>query len=158
MIYFKKVELLQYSYDQIEHGLRKVSAKRTSSLDMISPVSDIGSDKYFLGRENEGVLTFTRIRTSFERALPRAIIKLTPGHSYYEVRFSLLSSIVFLFVGVLTSLSLIIGVMNGGNIEGILALGIVCILYALLIMLELKLVKSKVARAVAQYTASSIAF
>jgi hypothetical protein len=155
MVYFKKVELSQYSYDQIENGLRKVSLKRTSSLDIVSPVSDIGSDKYFLGREHGNSLTFTRIRTSFERFLPRAIIKLTPDSSFYELRLSLISTIAFAFFGVILPVfAILVGLSRNGPIEGTSFFIVVTIVYILLIMLELRLVRLKVNKALTQYAAS----
>jgi hypothetical protein len=147
MIYFKKLSFQKDSDKQtFERALRKFAIKRHTSLDLQSSSTDVGTDKSFLGLEGKKGLKFTRIRTSFERWLPKLIISLPKdaGLNYYRVRLTILSTLVLVMLTllfILALVSLIWGKMIIGNF------GIISIIYGgylSLVLLELSLTKGRV--------------
>ncbi|MDT3405022.1 hypothetical protein [Mucilaginibacter terrae] len=109
MLYFKKIYLPNCTPQQLEAAMRKVALKRTSPLDFASAVSDIGTDKYFIGYQGKTDLTFTRIKASPEKLLPKLIIKLPAdgAECYYQIRFAIVSMMVFFMF----TLPLLLGVV-----------------------------------------------
>ncbi len=150
MLYFKKIVISEYTYNQVEASLRKVSLKRNSSLDMVSPYSDIGTDKYFLGHESKNDLTFTRIKTSFEKVLPKLILKLPYNIEtcYYQIRFSIISMVVFCALSTLWLLNFFVMIIGQTTLENFLVLSIFYLIYLSLLFLELRLNISKVNKAI----------
>ena len=144
MIYFIKTYFQNDEEKQrAESSLRKSALRRHTSLDLQSSVW-IGTDKLFLGLEGSKEIKFTRIRTSFEKILPKLIINLPKDRVYYQIRFSLLSTVVFLlmsFALVLTISSLIAGRIK---VEKLLTFGIFCSFYLLLLLIELRLTKARI--------------
>jgi hypothetical protein len=150
MIYFKTVTVEDCSRNQLETALRKVSLKRTSSLDMVGSSTNIGTDKFFLGYEGKNSLTFTRIRASIERFLPKLIIKLsaTNESSYYQIRFNILSIAVFFGVLINWFIALISLLAEPTKAEGFLIITIFVGIYFSLIFLEIKLTEARVNNAI----------
>ncbi|RZJ48050.1 MAG: hypothetical protein EOO44_21635 [Flavobacterium sp.] len=155
MIYFQTFTLEKgVDKQQFEKAIRKFSSKRTDFLDFKSSTSDFGLSKYFLGYEGKNNLQFTRIRTSFERVLPKLIFNLPKSDecNYYEVRLSftatvLLCLLVFLFI--VCTFSAFSKNQNYGVIPTILA---VLSLYSLLIFFEIKFTKSRIKKAINNLT------
>jgi len=89
----------------LEKAMRKYASKRSSPLDFLSAQTDFKTEKKFLGYEGKGTLQFTRLRSSFEKFLPKLIVQIpkTNEKNYYQIRLSWSSTIpigfmVFLFV------------------------------------------------------------
>ena len=100
MLYFNKVILAEIDGTKVEAAILKFAAKRHASLDLQSSATKIGTEKLFLGLENEKSIQVTRLRSTFERFLPKLIIRFdkAKGFSEYRIRFSLLSNIVIAFI------------------------------------------------------------
>lgn len=149
MIYFKKVQIDNCSHDMLEVALRKVSVKRTSPLDIVSTSTDIGTDKLFLGHEGKNTLTFTRLRASFERILPKLIIRLSPNQNdcSYDIRFSILSTCVFVLIAVSWAINLILLMFGQNSIENFLPYTFFVGIYFSLVFLELRLTTGRVNKA-----------
>ena len=101
MIYFKKVNLNGADRQRIETAIRQFAVKRNTSLDFQSSATCIRQEKYFLGLESESNLTLTRIRTPFERLLPKLIFQFSKeDFNKYKVRFSFVSIFVAFLLSV----------------------------------------------------------
>ena len=151
MLYFKTIEITGYDANHIEKGLRRASLKRTSSLDMVSSVSDIGTDKLFIGYEDKKGLTFTRIKSSLEKFLPKLIIRLFKEEPCaYKIRFA--APAALFFVGVICFFLLFIYAFFAGNIsgEGLFYFTVFAVAYFLLIKFEIRLTTSRVDKALAR--------
>jgi len=153
MMYFTKTYFNSDSEgQQMEVALRKFASKRHTSLDFQSSSTDIGTEKRFLGYEGKKDLKFTRLRTSFEKYLPKMIISLPKdtNQNYYKIRLSFLTTVVlgiFSACFVLTVALIIVGKITLGGFFAILMLYVV---YLLLIYLELKLTNSRIEGVVGQ--------
>lgn len=138
---------------EIEAALRKFASKRHTSLDFKSSSTDVGTEKCFLGLEGKKDLKFTRLRTSFERVLPKLIISFPKNNdqNYYKIRLSFLATIVFgLFsVGVLLNLAFLIA--GRTSIDNFLTVLIIFSVNLFLIFLELKLTKSRIKKVLRKY-------
>ena len=149
MPYFKKVQIENYTRSEAEAALRKVSLKRTSPLDFSSAITDIGSDKLFLGYIGKSALTFTRLRTSVEKFLPKLVIKLPlDGEDcYYQLRLSVVSATVFILFtfGFLIAFA---GILSGNTeIGGLLSAAIFLGLYFALLAFEINIVSNRIKKA-----------
>jgi len=148
-----------YSQSQLETALRKAALKSKSSLDNVGSSTDAGTKYAFLGYEGKSGLTFTRIKYFIEKYLPKLIIRLAPGtnEASYQIRFSLLSSIVIAGLALLTLLMLLALVAHPENITNALPLIVLIAIYTGLILLEIKLTTKKVSKVLKQYTESDLA-
>ncbi|MET4014008.1 hypothetical protein ABIB62_003861 [Mucilaginibacter sp. UYP25] len=150
MIYLKTITLTETEKLVIEQALRKCSLKRTHALDLVSTVSDIGSNKIFLGYDSKKEVQFSRLRTSFEKFLPRMIVIIPKNGTdiEYKIRYSLLSTgvIVFWALGfiVVTATALV----NKYNYEGIMVPAVFFAGFMLLTMLELKIISKRIQKAI----------
>jgi len=158
MLYFKKIVITDHTYNQVEASLRKVSSKRNSSLDMVSPYSDIGTDKYFLGREGKTALTFTRIKTSFEKVLPKLILELPYNTEvcYCQIRLSVISMVIFCSLSLLWALNFFVMVIGQTTFENFLVLSFFYLIYLGLLFLEIRLSTSKFYKAIKTNNPASV--
>jgi hypothetical protein len=153
MFYFKKIFITDCTTKQLENALRKAASKKSRPLDFDISSMDIGTDKYFFGYENKNGLTFTRIRTSFERLIPKIIIKLSPDPSecYYEIRFGVFTAIWVLFYGFFL-LMLLVNLIRGEiNIEALPPIFIILLIISSAYYLEFRLTTSRVKKAIRKY-------
>jgi hypothetical protein len=150
MFYFKKEILQSVNAESIEIALRKFTAKRNTSLDMQSSSTSMGTDKLFLGLENENSIQITRIRSSLEKFLPKLIIKFdkVAGFNQYKVRYSLLSNVVFAFTVAAIILNSIYSISNGELESGLTTAFIFICLFLLLSAIEFRLTKLKLKSAI----------
>lgn len=156
MIYFKKVYLDEREKGTLETALRCYSLKRASRLDLQSSVSDAGQDKFFLGHIGKEDLTFTRIRTSFDRYLPKIIFSLpnSPKELYCRFRLSLFSTVVvsMLCLGIIMSIGY--ALIGDNDIWGVAELCFILGIYVLFGALELNITQTKIKRAMSAHLLS----
>lgn len=152
MVYFKKVYITDLSKAEVELLLRKASVRRDSSLDLASATTDIGTNKLFLGRIGKSALTFTRLRTSFEKFLPKLIIRLPldTAECYYQLRFSLSSTFFFVFYAIAFLGTVTSFLLGDVLIDGLLSIVFTGSIYALVILLEINLTSKRLNKALSQ--------
>jgi hypothetical protein len=151
MIYFRKVFFdLPVTHQQVERGLRKVAAKRLTSLDFKSSTSDFKSDKYFLGLEGRKDIKFTRVRTSLERLVPKIIISLSKNtdQNYYRLRLTWGWAFFFMLLALVLLLTIYGAIAGSVNTDGLFATFGFCIVYIGLVFWEMERTNSKVNKAV----------
>ncbi len=147
MLYIKRIYFTdQFEKQNLEKCLRSRSLRRNKSLDILFETSNIGSDKYFFGNENDKNLKFTRIKTSFETILPKIIISFPKDNSitYYKLRPSFFTVLIFLFLSILVVSSFLAVVVKSGSIDDFFISLLLLVAYILLILLELKLTGKKI--------------
>lgn len=149
MIYFSKNTIENFSSESTENAIRKFSAKRNTSLDLKSSSSYTNEDKYFLGLESNNDLKITRIRTNFEAFFPKIIVSFPKVHQFemYKIRFSFLSSVVF--IGLLYALlqSIYILIVDKEFENDVIPLIISFTVFIVLTIVEIKLTKLKIKKA-----------
>ena len=153
MIYFKKVYFNYEDRTVIEAALRKLSVKRTGTLDLKSSTSDIGTDKYFLGYDAKNALYFTRIRSSVEKLLPKIIFNLPKNETDFSYKFRLslfpfILATLFSFGLLFCLASLVTGRAQFQDFIGFI---IFPAFFILLIWLELKITSSRINKAIIKY-------
>ena len=154
MLYFNKVILAEIDGTKVEAAIRKFAAKRHASLDLQSSSTKIGTEKLFLGLENEKSIQVTRLRSTFERFLPKLIIKFdkAKGFSEYRIRFSLLSNIVIAFM-LIAVLFNVIYLVNNQEVDSEMAsVFVYFFLFLLLTLVELRLTKAKLKSTIIKMT------
>lgn len=147
MIYFKRFYFKNDSERQeIESALRRFAIRKHTSLDFKSAATDVGTEKRFLGLEGKADLKFTRLRTSFERWIPKLIISFPKNSDqlYYKIRLSFLTSIVFGLFSVGFGVSLLSLLAGRASIEKFSTVVIVVTGYLLLVLLEFEITKSRI--------------
>ena len=153
MIYFKKTYFDNREKAGIEAAIRKSAIKCTSLINLETSTSDIGTDKYFFGFENKKALFFTRVRTSFERILPKVVFKLSKSEDefFYGFRLGTITLLAFFLIGFgsIVNLAFVIA----GKIPATDSLTPLLFLLILLglIWLELKITSSKIQKAIEKY-------
>jgi len=150
MLYFRKVTLNEVNGTKVEAAIRKFTARRHTSLDLQSSSTDIWTEKLFLGLENENSIQVTRIRTSFERLLPKLIVRFDKerGFSEYRIRYSLISNSVFAFITLAIVLNVVYSLINL-QIEGdISTIFTFFILFLFLTVVELRLTNARLIKAI----------
>ena len=154
MLYFNKVTLAEIDGTKVEAAIRKFAAKRHASLDLQSSATKIGTEKLFLGLENEKSIQVTRLRSTFERFLPKLIIKFdkAKGFSEYRIRFSLLSNIVIAFMLIAVLLNVIYLIKNQEVDSEMASVVVYFFLFLLLTLVELRLTKAKLKSAIIKTT------
>lgn len=156
MIYFLKKNITGINSLQLEMSMRKAALKRNASLDLSSSIINIGVEKTFLGYESKNGLTFTRIKASVEKFLPKVIIKIEPGseniNSQYAIRLSAVSLIVFLVFNLSLLIALLIVIIHQNNVQNILGAAVVTMFYWLLLIIEIKLTQLKIKQTAKNYT------
>jgi hypothetical protein len=150
MLSIKKIHFLNPSEKvQLEQAMRKYASKRNSALDFLPAQTDFKTEKKFLGYENQNALQFTRLRSSFEKLLPKLIVRISKSDSelYYEVRLSWSSIIPIAFFVIMFPL-LIWGIISGAkDYQAMLGISIICIGYPLWTLAELHFTKCKIEEA-----------
>lgn len=156
MIYFKKTYFQnELERQKIEAALRRYALKRHTSLDFKSASTDVGTEKRFLGLEGNKNLKFTRLRTSFERVLPKLIISFPKNNdqNYYKIRLSLLTTIVFGLFSIGLLLNLVFLIAGRASFQNFSTVVIIFSAYLLLIVFELKLTNSRIDSVIRKYAA-----
>ena len=148
MLYLKTIDLPLVEKQNLEKAMRKVALKRISSLDLTSAVMDIGTDKLFLGFENINDIKFTRLRTSFEK-FPKIIVSIPKSEleNKYKFRYSVLSTVIFIAFALLLLLIVVAVFMQNSGYERILVACVPVGIYVLLTMLEMKIVRGRIKKA-----------
>lgn len=149
MIYFTKTYFRDDEERQtLETALRKVASKRHGWLDFKTSSTDIGTEKRFLGFEEEKHLNFTRLRTSFERMLPKLIVSFPKSNEqgYYKIRFSFFTSIVLGWFSIALLLNFYFLISGITTFENVATVFILFIGYLLLVFLELKITTARIKR------------
>ena len=82
MIYFKNIHIANPDPNIVEKAIRSYSLKRNVTFDFISLDDHAGKDKYFLGLENDKAILITRVRTPFERFMPKLIIRFQKSNAF----------------------------------------------------------------------------
>lgn len=154
MFILKRIQLAVAEKPIFEKAMRKSSLKRTWILDFTSTVSDIGNSKLFLGYDGKKELQFSRLRTSFEKFMPRIIIILSKNETdfEYKFRYSLLSSIVVFFWASGSIVVAVSALVNKYNYDSIFVPLFFLVSFVLLTWLEFKIVSKRVDKALAQPT------
>jgi len=156
MFYFTQTSFDNLQSGTIESAVRAYSSKRHTSLDLNSSSSYIKEDKYFLGLDGKNDLQITRIRTPFERFLPKLIVSFSKERHFetYRIRYSILPAILFFFLtfSVLASIFYLVYERETEN-DVLSTLGIFTI-FLILTFIEIKLTKQKIDRAIDKYCQS----
>lgn len=152
MIYFKKVYVHGIDQRQLEQALRKLSINNKQSLDFPTELN-VGTDKYFFGFEGKRGLQVTRVRTLFERFIPKLIIRvpLANDAAYYEMRLAMLPFILLTLISfsiLLVAFKMIFYPDDIGDPGSFLVLAAI---YAGLLLLEYKLITARVRKAITKY-------
>ncbi|MBL0311050.1 MAG: hypothetical protein IPP77_15700 [Bacteroidetes bacterium] len=149
MIYFKKVNLNGADRQRIETAIRQFAVKRNTSLDFQSSATCIRQEKYFLGLESESNLTLTRIRTPFERLLPKLILQFSKeDFNKYKVRFSFVSIFVAFLLSVGVLLQLIYSIKNSQLSSNLWQILFFALIFIALTWFEIKLTTDKINKAI----------
>lgn len=158
MLYLKKNYLSLGEKQELEKAMRNAALKRLTSLDFKSSVTDIGTDKLFLGFEGKEDVQFTRLRTSFEKYFPKVIISIPKSETdnEYKFRFSILSTVAFILWSLFFLLIVGTVLAQKGNYENILIGCIPICLFILLTLLELRIVGTRIEKAIKLNLPSSI--
>lgn len=153
MLYFKKIIIPGYTEQQLEAAMRKVSLRRTSALDMESAITDIGTDKLFLGYEDKKGLTFTRLKASPEKLLPKHIIRLKKdtGEAAYEMRLALMPTVLFVMLSIGWIINAVLTIAGKVPIDGFFTITMFCGIFLSAMFLDMKLTSSRVNKAIKQY-------
>ena len=150
MLYIKRIQFAnETEKQQFEQAMCKFAAKRNSPLDFMSAETDFKTEKKFLGYENKKNLQFTRLRSSFEKFLPKLIIQVPKSaeDGYYAIKLSW-SSIIPIAFFVCIFPMLVWGIITGAkDYQIMLGIAIVCIGYPLWTLAELDFTKCKVREA-----------
>jgi hypothetical protein len=149
MINLKRIKLTEAEKLTFERAMRKSSLKRTWALDFISTMSDMGSNKLFLGYDGKKEVQFSRLRTSFEKFMPRIIIILPKDGTEFEyrLRYSLISTIVVGFFAFAFIFTAAISLVNKYNYDGIIFPLFFMGCFVLLTLMELKIVDKRIKKA-----------
>ncbi|MEB0263541.1 MULTISPECIES: hypothetical protein [unclassified Mucilaginibacter] len=150
MINIKTIKLTEAEKITLERAMRKSSLKRTRALDFVSTVSDIGSNKLFIGYDGKKDVQFSRLRTSFEKFMPRAIVILSKNETEieYRIRYSLLSTVVVVFWALGFIVVTATALVNKYNYEGIIVPLVFFGGFVLLTMLELNITGKRIQKAI----------
>src|SRR4051812_31594949 len=102
MIYFKSVQLPGNEKQVLEKAMRKVAIKRMRSLDFTSAEHNMGSEKLFLGLDDNQNVKFTRLHTSLEKFLPKIIISFPKDEtiSGYQLRLGVFPTCLFVLLAI----------------------------------------------------------
>lgn len=145
MLYSKTITLGEIDGIKVENAIRKFALKRHTYLDFHSSSTNIGTDKLFLGLENESSIYVTRIRSNFEQLLPKLIIRFdkAEGFSKYRIRYSLVSNFVLAFICIALILNIIYSLINEQLESDITSIFVFLCIFLFLTSVELRLTKAK---------------
>lgn len=152
MLYFKTLTIPNAS-QQTETAIRAGSLKRHTSLDFNSGSSWIREDQYFLGQESDTALRLTRLRTSFERLLPKIIIRFNKDSSFstYQVRYGLFSTLALCILVLNLMQSLVEAVSRQDYLDITTAFGWL-LMFLILTLVEITLTQRQIKKALKKYT------
>lgn len=150
MIYFKKVSINYGDKAGIEAVFRKWAIKRTNIVNLELSVMDIGTDKLFYGYENDKALYFTRIRSSFERFLPKIVFRIPKNEAYlfYEFRLGVVALMLFCLFCFGFIFDLVLIIQGTMPFENWISYFMFFLLFLSLAWLELKITSSKIKKAI----------
>jgi hypothetical protein len=150
MIYFKTVYLNSPDKTEVEKAIRKLASKRDSSIDLVSSGSLAGTDRLFIGSEGKYQVNFTRIRYYIEGLLPKIIISFpkSEADNYYKLRLSFRTTLVFCLFTILFIMGCIAAISGENGFDAFFIFTIVALIFFLLILLEIKLTKRAIAKAI----------
>jgi len=154
MLYFKQIPIApSLLAADIESAIRKVSAKRAASLDIVSSSSYIKEDKYFVGIEGDNDLQITRIRTNFERFFPKIIVSFPKDQAFkiFRIRYSLFSTIVFCILLLIVLSNIYSSIVSKELESDFISVLIVFALFLCWTLLEIRLTKKKIEKAIKNY-------
>jgi hypothetical protein len=156
MLYFKAIKIDNTDPAIIEKAIRAFSLKRLTSLDLItSSASYTSEDKYFLGVEKNNDLFITRIRTPFERFLPKLIIRFKKEDDFtsYQIRYSL-PAIAFTLLNILGLFANLFYLLttDGFNFEGLFVISLIILLFLLFTLVELTFTRNRINKAIEKTT------
>lgn len=140
-------------HQAVRKCLKKTSVKKLRPLDFDMSSMDIGTDKFFFGYKGRNGLQFTRIRTSFERLIPKLIIRLLTeeNNAYYEICFGIFTFLWLILMAVFLLMALCSMFINTENIAGIPQLLIIFGIQVGAFFLEWRLTTSRVEKAIKKY-------
>jgi len=154
MLYFRTITFEHIEGQLVEKAIRQYTVKRHTPLDLQSSATYIGTEKLFLGRENEKSIQLTRIRSPFERLLPRLIISFDNQATFtqYKIRYSLLSNIAFIFLASALIANIIYWLSGYPDENGIIPVLLLFAIFLFLTSLELRFTKSRLKTAIDRVT------
>lgn len=155
MLYFSTTTIDNMAPVDIENGIRKYAAKRHTSLDLKQASTYIKEDKYFLGLEGTKDLKLTRIRTPFERFFPKIIVSFPKNKKFeiYKIRYTFLSNVVFLILSILVVHGFFsLALDNNYFSSDFLLVLVFFLIFLTLTLLEIRLTKSKIRKAIRDYS------
>ena len=150
MLYFKTIPITEADGTKVEAAIRQFAVKRHTPLDLQSSVTEVGTDKLFLGLEKENNIQVIRLRTTFERFLPRVIIRFDKarGFTEYRIRYSLLSNFLFALLALAVVFN-IIHLLNSRQLESESTTPFVLLfLFLFLTFIELRLTQAYIKSAI----------
>ena len=152
MFYFTHTVITQFEAASVEKAVRRFSAKRYTSLDLSPSSSLIQEEKYFLGLENNDTLSITRIRTPFERLIPKIVLSFKKEAHFktYRTRLSLFTFIAFIFIALGFADSLYYAVADYSFDAGLISSTLLLAGFAGLVLLEMKITGMKLNKAVSR--------
>lgn len=152
MVYFKTKTIDNYETERIENAVRKFSLKRHASLDFISTATyETDNEKYFLGSENDTYLKIVRLRTPFERILPKLILRFNKKNfSEFQIRYSLISFIVFILLVTAFLSGLYQMIIHKQTDIDFVLINVLLIIFALMTSLEFVLTRRKLFKAISK--------
>lgn len=150
MLYFTKSSLDSYPAENTENAIRKFSAKRHTSLDLKSSSPEKKEDKYFLGLEGKSDLKVTRIRTSFERFLPKVIVSFPKNRHFkeYKIRYSILSTVIITVLSIAVLLNIYWFLIDKEFENDFIPLALVFLTFIGLTIIEIKLTRLRIRKAI----------
>jgi hypothetical protein len=156
MFYFANIPIDDSSLVNAEDAIRKYSLKRHIILDFQSSSSNIREYKYFLANENTNDLKITRIRTSFEWLFPKLIISVPKERKFdnFKVRYCLLSTIIFCYLVILISQSIVYSIIDNYLDENVFSILALLIVFLIFTSIEFRLTKGKINQAITNYSAA----
>jgi len=153
MIYFKKVYFDHSEKSNIETALRKFAIKQFKLFDLETLSSNIGTDKFFFGFEGKKALYFTRVSASFERILPRVIVKLPKNETdfYYGFRLGTISSFILLLFSFIFIEAFVGFILEKISLSDFITILLFFLVFLGLIWIELKLATSRIQKAIINF-------
>lgn len=147
---FKSVTIDNVSAQVVETAIRKFTARRHTPLDLQSSSTYVSTENFFLGLEKKKSIEITRIRSPFERLLPKIVIKFDKeiGFTRYKIRYTFLSFLLLIVLSLGMILNVIYFVTNSEREVDFPTLAISSSLFLLLSFFEINLTKAKLQRAI----------
>lgn len=99
MFYFQNIFINEYSEDEVSKAIYKTMDKNDFSLDFQTSFLTSREEIKFFGKEDKTTLQLTRVRSLLSRYFPKIIIRFEKKNlSYYQIRFSIASTVIMIFL------------------------------------------------------------